>query len=262
MNLRKLALAAAISLVTGNASAGALYAVEDSTRNLISIDSNTLAVTTIGSTGIATGAFGDMAYDPTSGTMYWVAGRGNNSLYTLNLATGAATLIGAHGIDDEFTLGWNGSGLYGQSTSGSVYSINTATAAATLIGSNGVYPGGYDYNTTTGEMILSRAGGEEFYSVNLGTGAATLLFSGVGNLNDNDLAYDADSNSYWVYDYNGRLYQYNATTFSSVVALTGLGVGASLEYVSDNVVDEPGTLALGLLGMVAFLARRKRALRA
>ncbi len=51
--------------------------------------------------------------------MYWSAGRDNNNLYTINLLTGAATLVGTHGIGDMFALGYDGSNLYGQSSVGS-----------------------------------------------------------------------------------------------------------------------------------------------
>jgi hypothetical protein len=39
--------------------------------------------------------------------MYWVPGRGNNNLYTINVSTGAATLVGSHGITDMFALAYD-----------------------------------------------------------------------------------------------------------------------------------------------------------
>ena len=256
--LGRLTAALAFALVAGNATAGTLYTVNESGNVLESIDTTTLVKTTIGATGVAAGRFGDLAYDEVSGTMYWVAGRGNDNLYKLNLATGAATLIGSHGIGDEFTLGWNGTKLFGQSTSGNVYTFNTGTGAATLIGSNSVYPGGYDYNPNTGQLVLLNAGPGSFYSINQTNGAATLLNAGAGFVNDDDLAYDAGLNAYWVIDYSGFLYKYDATTYTRTTSLSGLGEHAALELVTVAAVDEPGTLALFGIAVAWMVASRRR----
>lgn len=241
--------------------AGVLYAIQDDTRNLISIDPDTLAITTVGATGVADGDFGDLAYDEGSGVMYWIAGRSNNQLYTIDLNTGAATLVGSHGIGDLFALGHDGSDLYAQSTNQQVYTIDASSASPTLIGSNGIYPGGYDWNPNTSQLIYLEAGGGGIYEVSRGDGTATFLGAGDG-INDNDIAYDADRGVYWAGDYNTNLYTYDAVTYSRTLVLSGIGDVASLEYVRAGVIPEPASLLLCLPVVAAAgvrVLRRRRA---
>src|SRR5664279_827558 len=169
-----LVLPLAICITASAAWAGTLYAIDDATNSLYTINPNTFALTFVGNTGVS-GDFGDLAYNPNSGTAYWIPGRGNDTLYTMNLSTGAVTQLGMHGVDDLFALAYDPvtNKLYGDATSGNFYSINTSNGAATLIGNNAVYPGGMTYNSTTGQLILTMAGGSgSFYSINPATGAA------------------------------------------------------------------------------------------
>ncbi len=260
MRMKRVVTGLLLSLLMLNAaSAGTIYAVNDYNHTLITIDPVSLGVTTVGSLGVASGDFGDLAYDGASGTMWWVAGRGNDSLYTINLATGAATLVGSHGIDDLFALGTVGGKLYGQATSGNVYELNPVTAAPTLLGSNSVYPGGYDWNPDAGLMVLLAAGDTgAAHSVDLTTGAASLLSAGAGFVNDNDIAYDGDRGIYWVGDYSGNLFKYDAS-WSRTTLLTNLGNIASLEYVSGGApVPAPGALLLAGTGVLGVLRLRRK----
>lgn len=250
----------AVVLFSGTAHAGSLYSVNDfgSGNQLLKIDPVTLAVTPVGNLGVG-GDFGDLAYDQASNTMYWVDGRGaRDSLYTINLSTGAASYIGTHGVGDMFSLGWDGTNLYAQSTNQSVYTLNTTTGAATAIGNNSVYPGGYDFNTANNTLVSIEAGGGGIYSIDRTNGSATFL-GGNGSVNDSDIAYDDDRKAYWVIDWSGNLFKYDSTTFVRTTELSsGLGVSSSIEYV--GAVPEPETYAmllagLGILG--AFHRRRK-----
>jgi len=247
-----LACALALLVTASAAPGGTLYAIRDSDNYLVTIDTVTLEFNVIGSTGVGSGDFGDLAYNSDTGTMYWVAGRGNNNLYTVDLSTGVATLVGSHGIHDLFTAGYDSSTgtLYGQSTSGDVYQISMVDGSATPIGRNGVYPGGYDYIPDTDQLILLEAGGGDIFEIDRTTGAATLLAAG-DFVNDNDIAYDWDADVCWALDWSGDLYKYQLPDFSRTHVMGGLGPYGAVEYI-----PEPGTLGLLLIG-VTLLARRR-----
>jgi len=62
----------------------------------------------------------------------------SENLYSINLGTAAATLIGSTGAFLEGVALSPGGSLYGTDDGGNLYSINLSTGAATLIGSTGL----------------------------------------------------------------------------------------------------------------------------
>ncbi len=226
-------------------SAGTLYAVRETDDHLVSIDTVTLAYTDIGALGTGF-AFGGLARDPNSQTLYMIGGRGNNSLYTVNITTGQATLVGSHGINDLFGLAFDSLNnvLYAsQGSASNLYSLNTITGAATLIGSMGASIGGLTYNSATDTLIGINDGGGDLYSINRANAAQTLLFNGAFT-NNSGLAYAADSNLYWDIDWDGNLYSYDpANGYARATVLSGLVSHDGLEYVGAAPVAPavPGT---------------------
>lgn len=240
------------------ADTGMLYAINDSNNSLYSIDPNTYAVTLIGSTGVNTGDFGDLAYNPNNNTAYWAPGRDNNNLYSINLQTGAASLIGSHGVNDLFALGYDPatSSLYGQTSDGKFYSLSTSNGAATFLGNNGVYGGGLTYRSDTDQLVLLEAGSAQFWQVNPANGGTTLL-GGSGFVNDNGVAWDSAQGKFFVDDYSSNLYTADPNTYglTQVAGLPGSFDG--LIYV--GAVPEPGTMWLlgsGIVGLVSRLRRK------
>lgn len=252
--------ACAALLLLSTVQAGTIYYIDDSSNSLRTMDPNTYATALVGATGVG-GDFGDLAYNSATGTLFWAPGRGNDNLYTLNMATGAATLVGAHGVSDLFGLAYDPltGMLYGQSSSSSFYSLDMNAGAATLIGSNSVYPGGLTYNGTLGALVLSSAGTGDFYTVNPASGAATLLSVGSGFLNDNGLAYDPDRDIYWTNDWSGFVYQYDANTFARSAVLSEQGALDGIVYIAGAAqVPEPSTMGLIAGGGALLFLRRRR----
>jgi hypothetical protein len=100
----------------------------------------------IGPTGV-TNPISGLAYDDASAVMYGITGGASgatggasSNLVTVNLTTGAATVIGPVGFNaGSLEFGPDGN-LYGGSTgnTGNLYRINKATGASTLVGATGL----------------------------------------------------------------------------------------------------------------------------
>ncbi|MCQ2285417.1 MAG: choice-of-anchor J domain-containing protein [Bacteroidales bacterium] len=112
------------------------YYYDYNTMNFYKVD-----LTTFNSTKLSTldSALFDMAYDYSTNTMYAV-GLGNK-LYTLDLTTGAQTVVGTvKGMQNPYTLAIDLVGkMYSiDAPSGDLYTIDLATDSAILIGKTGV----------------------------------------------------------------------------------------------------------------------------
>jgi hypothetical protein len=256
--MNRLFALAALASVFGFASADTLYFVNDANHDLYSIDPNTQSVTDIGNMGIdgSNFTFGDLTYDSANSTMYYSGGRGDDNVYTVNLTTGAATLVGADNVDDMFALGYDPAtnSLYGGAAGGSFGSISMANGVFTFIGGTGAYNEGLTYDTLTGQMILSNDA--NIYSIDVATGATTLLGSpGLGN--DNGITFDALRNVFWDYNYNGQLFEIDASTYGVLNTYNpGPGEVSSIAYVPTST-PEPATVAVLGVGLLGFLRRRK-----
>jgi hypothetical protein len=71
--------------------------------NLYTINTTNGAVSLVGSLGLGINNLSDLAFDPTSDTLFFVDEPSTNavsSLYTVNLLTGAATLVGSTGVSN------------------------------------------------------------------------------------------------------------------------------------------------------------------
>lgn len=245
-----LGFVSAMSLTSASASAATLVAIENGADTLVTIDSVTGVKTTVGSLGTNV-SFGDLAFNGT--TLFMLGGRGNNGLFSVNTTTGAATLIGMHGINDLFGLAFNAinSTLYATQFSGGqgVYTLNMLTGAATFLSNVTPGIGGLTFNTSTNQLVGTQDGAGSFYSIDAVTGAKTLLSAGSGSIDDSDLAFDASTNAYFLGDYRGNLYRYDPTTFSRTLIASNLGQLDGIAVLSTvAAVPEPATWAMMLLG--------------
>ncbi len=173
---------------------GTLYGVTSSTATANPNTLGTVNQTTGAFTVIAglSGLAGTVAENATGLTIHPVTGEaflstfetGAGRLYSLNLATGAATLIGSTGTTNIFIdIAMNCDGqLFAHSiTDDALYSMNPSTGAATLIGTHGLaanFAQGMDFDNDTGTLyafIYTGAGTNQFGTFNLATGAFTAL---------------------------------------------------------------------------------------
>jgi hypothetical protein len=207
---------------TGNA--GAVDA------KLVTINPATALVTVIGNfnagpvngTGVPT-TMADIGFD-SAGNLYGVASIGGPNLYSINIVTGQATLVGANGVSTSTTGGGvairaDGT-IFGTPTSSRFGTYNPATGAYTDIG-NPAKPagGGYgalDFNPDSGVL----------YGLNVGSGSPPATHLVIIN--------------------------------TGTAAVTDLGVSVpSLDAIAFQV-PEPGSMTLLFAPLVAMAVRRRR----
>lgn len=238
----------------GSAAAGTLYVADNTNDELRTIDTNTLAVTTIGSLGTNV-SFAGMAFDGNSQTLYMVGARGNENLFTVDVTTGAATLVGNYGITDLFGLAYDSTNdvLYGTQfvAGGGLFTLDTTTGAATLVATIADRIGGLAYDVDNDRLIGISDGTGNIYEINRNDASQTLLAS-PGTTNNSGLTYDPDLGVFWDADQNGNLFQYDpATGFSRTEVLNGLGSLDGLAYQTQGVTPPPPALPVPTLSLVA-----------
>ena len=216
----------------------------DSSRAYFEIDPATGAKTPLGTVSSNAGTTAGLAIGP-SNTVY-LTSTGNDSLYTLDLGTGTATLVGAygdaaivmHGL--EYVAATNT--LYGASShNNGLYEINQATGAATLIGTTGLSSfSNLGWNSDTGVMYLTNSGADSFYSIDLATAAVTLIGTLNGPTNPNGLAYDPLTGTLYLVDNStDSFYSINMTTgAATLIGAQGSGNLLGLAWLDGPIPVE------------------------
>ena len=237
----------------------ALYGTVHSDNTLVRIDLPSYAFTTVGPLGTDVN-YGGLAFDSNTGIMYMAGGRGNNNIYTVDYTTGAATLLGAHGIPDVFGLAYDTTNnvLYGATFSGNfeLYSFSQVDGSATLIGPTGISVDGLAYDSLRDRLIAITASGSNTISeLNRTNGSATPLQGGPWT-NNTGLTYDLIGDVFYSYGLAGTLYQYSATDFTATQLASGLpgvdgltfAVGAAPVQLADLTIsklDSPDPVMAG-----------------
>ena len=241
--------------------------------------SSTASPTDIGPMGVQA-KFGGLAYDTFNNTMYMVDGTGDDqstnhsSLYTVNLSTGAATLIGSTGLSQAELTGITydsaNNTLYGaQDISGApLVTLNISTGAATAVGT-GIAAGeevdNVAYDSTNGVLYgwSDCLGCAALYSIDTTTGVGTLL-NGTGlDSNDSQLVYDPVTNLLWDLDVRGILTTIDPSTFTQSAVVGGPVIttepsGLALIPGASTTTPEPSTVVFIGGGMAALFLRLKR----
>ena len=265
------ALAAALWGMSANA--GTLLAIDQTNDTLVTIDTVTLARTVVGELGVNV-RFNGAGYNPANGVFYMTSGREDGSLYSVDLTTGAATLIGVSGIGQLFGLEYNDAtdtlygtqfGDFGDPMSG-LFAIDMQTGVATTINPQMTRDiGALAYNSRTNQLVgVSELIGDIF-AIDPTTGAQTLLNDGAF-INDGGFTYDRDTNLFWYSEVGGNLYTIDPENdYARTLVGTGFGDLSGLGYMPNAVtpgVPEPASWAMmiggfGLAGGAMRVRRRK-----
>jgi hypothetical protein len=241
------------------ARAGTLYTIDVASNELQTFDTRTLQFTNVAAIAPNSFNFGDLAYSGSA--MYMTQGFAGTGLYTLNLTTGAETLVGDMGRNDMFGLAFDQTGtLYGSLSSGGftgLYSINPNNAAINLIGDPGHYLDGLTYLPTQNLLLGLNAGAGTLYGVNRTTGATTLL-GGNQFINNCGIAYDPDTGLVWCLDWSGNVFTFNPNNnFAETLVMSGQDAHDGLAS-TESAAPEPATIAGVLVGFAALLRRRRK----
>lgn len=163
-----------------------LYAIDNVSRELGTYDLTNGAfntITTVSGIPVADNISG-LTIDPQTGMAY-VSGLGTEmTLYTMDLETGLATIIGSDptvALLIDIAIGPQGI-IYGHDIgTDSIYTIDKTTGAATLVGSTGVnsnFAQGMDFDNTDGTLYAytyQGGGSNQYGTIDLATGALTPL---------------------------------------------------------------------------------------
>jgi len=164
------------------------YAISDANA-FVSINTTTGVATPIGTATAPPGgqSYSGMAWDYTTGTMYVLSGTtGAATLHTINLATGATTVVAPVTVAGAIFINLLAHPTTGQLyavdiAADNLYAINRTTGAATLIGPLGLtlnFAQGADFDNDTGVGYLCGYIGDgvnAVASLNLTTGEATVV---------------------------------------------------------------------------------------
>jgi len=243
-------------LAAGSVGAAPVLWVDDSAGRLGKVDVATGTVTMVGNMGVV---MTDIAFDP-SGQLYGIS---FGSLYRINSTTAVPTLIGSLGTTLNSLVFSSTGTLYAANSN--LYTLNTATGAATLIGHGGAsYSSSGDLAFVGGNLYLSSTlpTSDSLMRLDTATGAATVV-GPIGHSAVFGLATDNNINLYGVA--GTSVYSINTGTGagSLLVGYGGQTLGAAngTAFFSEAAppVPEPQTYALLLagLGVIGLAARRR-----
>ena len=214
-----------LSALSSPALAGTIYTVDAGTDQLLAFDTLAQTFTVIGSLGIDFD-FGSLAWDENDQVMYLSPGRSNQGLYTVNLTTGAATLIGIHGIGDLFAIEVDpATGIIygGPAGSTSFYMFDPATATPTYLGDLGIRISGAEWDDGFGGMGVNALGTSDFYVIDPPNAVATRIGSGATFLDDGGIAYDPDTGLYWQFNWSQLISAFDPSSGFTAVSQTSSG---------------------------------------
>ena len=179
-------------------------------------------------------------------TVAFMADGETDSLYSVDLNNGSATLVGTFGIDASFVgLAYDSinDDLYMSSISGgppaasSLYRVNQSSGAATFVGNTGITNvTGLAFDAMTGDIFASSGADDALYRVNPTNASSTLVGSFGLGVGGHGLAYDqANSTLYLTDAISDNLYTINPSSGSATL------VGALNQTVVVGLAFDPNS---------------------
>ena len=258
-----LALLGGLASMTGDARGDVMAYAVDTARDLVSVDLTTATASVIGSLG-PVGLPEGLAISP-GGALFMTNDGG--TLYSVSATTGTATAIGSTGLGDVEGLAFNGGTLLATDFvlgATSVYTIDPTTGAATLLVTTnpgeGIARALALMNPTTALIAAGSAGSESLVSINLTTGATSVL----GAIQSSDfVAAMATGPGGILYGLTGAGNEVIINPDGSTTLVGNTGGQFYLDMaIIPGVAPEPSSLALlgvaGVVGLGARLRRRAR----
>lgn len=251
--------AALAVMFAGAASAQTLYGASGNNvvSNLYTINPATGVSAVVGPIGYAVTG---LAYNSSTGVMYGSTSSNSpvasNSIITINLTSGAGTLVGSTGLSGPVAdLAWSGSVMYGWSEgTDDLVTINLATGAGTIVSDSGVGTSGDSMSFVGGVLYGALAG--TWYSINTTTGIPTAIapVTGVGG-NANGGTTQPGTNVFFSSANDGNLYTINvATGVGTLVGNPGIPNFDAIEFNTPPTATVPTLSEWAMIGFAGLLA--------
>ena len=248
---KKLIVIVALTWLVRIASAHAtLMHVVDAYGNLATVDVLSGEVNVIGNTGAI---LTDIAFNP-DGDLY---GLSWTNFYEIDLDSGVATNLGAHGIWSANALVFSPDGIaYAAGQNNNLYTIDIATGAASIHHNTGTYAYG-DLAFNEGNLYMTTIEGLQGYGLAkidlAGRGPADLI----GFLSQNDMWGIDTADDGVLYGVAGTsVYSIDTSNANTSLVSDYGGQGLWQAYGASYAVPEPSTIVLILLGAIGLRIKR------